>query len=125
MTIIKFPDSTNIRGNGGGSVLNWHDTGESRQIVYSKDRTDIVEISPEAKMKFNEDNLIRLEKVKALKEAREYLKDLTEVIRFKEADLRKIYRLNKITDANNKILSEFYSENEDRVLRRLIEMPNV
>jgi len=125
MTIIKFPDSTSIRGNSGESDLNRYDTGNSRKIVYSKDRSDIVEISPEARMKFNEDNLIRLEKVKILKEAREYSKSLAEIIRFKEADLRKIYRLNKITDANNKLLSEFYSENEDSVLRRLIDMPNV
>jgi hypothetical protein len=125
MTIIKFPDSGSIKGNSGGSDLNGYDAGNSRKIIYPKDRFDIVEISPEAKMKFNEGNLIRLEKVKILKEAREYFKDLAEIIRFKEADLRKIYRLNKITDANNKILSEFYSENEDSVLRRLIDMPNV
>jgi len=125
MTIIKFPDSVSIRGNGGGSVLNLYDTGESRKTGYSRDKSDLVEISPEAKMKFNADNLIKLEKVKILKEAREYSKSLAEIIRFKEADLRKIYRLNKITDANNKILSKFYSENEDSVLRSLLDIPNV
>ena len=125
MSVIKFPDSVNIRGNGRDSVLNWYDASEGRKIVYPKDRPDIVEISLEAKIKFNEDNLIRLEKVKILKEAREYSKNLAEIIRFKEADLRKVYRLNKITDANNKILSKFYSENEDNVLRRLLDTPNV
>jgi len=125
MTIIKFPDSANISGHGRGSVLNLHDTGDGRKIVYPKDRSDIVEISPEAKMKFYEDNLIKLEKIKILKEAREYSKNLAEIIRFKDADLRKIYRLNKIIDANSKILSKFYSENEDTVLRRLLDMPNV
>jgi hypothetical protein len=124
MTIIKFPDSANIRGHGG-SALSWHNANDDRKIVYPKDRSDIVEISPEAKMKFNEDNLIRLEKAKILKEAREYSKNLAEIMRFNEADLRKIYRLNKIIDVNNKILSKFYSENEDSVLRRLIDMPNV
>ncbi|MCL1833166.1 MAG: hypothetical protein FWG49_01565 [Leptospirales bacterium] len=122
MTIIKFPDSVGIRGNGGGSDLNRYDIGSSRKTGFSRDRSDHVEISPEAKMKFNEDNLIRLEKIKALKEAREYSKTLADVIRFKDADLRKIYRLNKITDANNKLSSEFYSDNEDTILRRLIEM---
>ena len=125
MTIIKFLDSSGIRGNGRGSDLNWHEISEGRKIGYSKERSDIVEISPEAKMKFNEDNLIRLEKVRILKEAREYSKHLAEIIRFNEADLRKIYRLNKITDANNKIISKFYSENEDSVLKRLIDMPNI
>ena len=125
MTIINFPDSANIKGHGGGSDLSRYDSGSSRKIVYPKDRSDIVEISPEAKMQFNKDNLIRLEKIKILKEAREYSKNLTEIIRFKEADLRKIYRLNKITDASNKISSKFYSENEDSVLRRLLDMPTV
>jgi len=125
MSVIKFPDSVSIRGNGGGSVLNLYDAGDARKIIYPKDRSDIVEISLEAKLKFNEDNLIRLEKVKILKEAREYSKNLAEIIRFKDADLRKIYRLNKIAESNNKISSKFYSENEDSVLRRLLDMPNV
>jgi len=125
MTTIKFPDSSGIKMGGGGSDLNRYGVSADHKTGYSKDRSDIVEISTEAKMKFNEDNLIRLEKVKILKEAREYSKTLDEIIKFKEADLRKIYRLNKIIDANNKILSKFYSENEDSVLRKLLDMPNV
>ena len=123
MAIIKFPDSVSIRGHGGGSGLNWYDISNSRKINYPNERPDLVEISPEAKMKFNKDNLIKLERVKILKEAREYSKNLADIIRFKDADLRKIYRLNKITDANNKLSSEFYSDNEDTILRKMIDMP--
>ena len=125
MTIIKFFDSSGIKMGGGGVDLNRYEVNDGRKTGYSKDRSDIVEISLEAKMKFNEDNLIKLEKVKTLKEAREYHKYLDEIIKFKEADLRKIYRLHKITDANNKISSKFYSENEDLVLRKLLDIPPI
>ena len=125
MTIIKFPDSSEIRMGSGGADMNRYETGAGRNTDYSKDRSDIVEISVEAKMKFNKDNIVKLEKVKAMKEAREYSDNLDAIIKFKEADLRKIYRLNKINDANNKLSAKFYSENEDSVLRRLLDMPNV
>jgi anti-sigma28 factor (negative regulator of flagellin synthesis) len=125
MSIIKFPDSVTIRGSGREPDSTWNDVRNSPKIAYSKDKSDLVEISAEAKMKYFQDNLIRLEKVKSLKEAREYAEYLADKIRFKEADLRKVYRLNKITDANNKIKSQFYSENEDKVLRKMIEMPAV
>jgi len=125
MTTIKFPDSSGIKTGGGGSNLNRYEAGDGHKSVYPRDKSDIVEISIEAKMKFNEDNIIRLEKVKILKEAREYFKNLDEVIKFKEADLRKIYRLNKIIDANSKMQAKFYSENEESVLKRLLDMPNV
>ena len=125
MTTIKFPDSSGIKMGSGGSNLNRYEVSDGNKTGYSRDRSDIVEISIEAKMKFNEDNIIRLEKVKVLKEAREYFKSLDEIIKFKEADLRKIYRLNRIIDANSRMSSKFYSENEDSVLKRLLDMPNV
>jgi len=125
MTTIKFPDSSDLRMGGGGSNLNRYEVSDGSKTVYSKDRSDIVEISIEAKMKFYEDNIIKLEKVKILKEAKEFYKYLDEIIKFKEADLRKIYRLNKIVDANNKMASGFYSKNEDSVLKKLIDMPNI
>lgn len=125
MAAIKFPDSVGIGRNGSRTDGIHSEFKGPRRIVKADRGGDIIEISSEAKNRFENDNLVRLEKVKRLKEAKIYSADLAEDIRFKEADLRNVYRLNKISDAKNKIREGFYEMNEDYVLNKLLEKPEI
>jgi len=125
MTAIRFPNSVGIGSNSGRTENSHHEVKGLRRIVKSDRGSDVIEISSEAKIRFEKDNLVRLEKVKLIKESKKYYAELAEDIRFKEADLRNVYRLSKIFDAKEKIRYRFYDFNEDFVLRKLLKKPEV
>ncbi len=125
MTAIRFPNSVGIGSNGSRTGNSNHEVNGPRRIVKTDRGSDVIEISSEAKVRFEKDNLVRLERVKLLKEVKEYSASLAEDIRFKEADLRNVYRLGKISEAKEKIRNGFYDLNEDFVLRKLLEKPEV
>jgi len=125
MTAIRFPNSVGIGGNGNRTGNSHHEMNGPRRIVKTDRGSDVIEISSEAKVRFEKDNLVKLERVKLLKDVKEYSASLAEDIRFKEADLRNVYRLGKISDAKEKIRNGFYDLNEDFVLRKLLEKPEV
>jgi anti-sigma28 factor (negative regulator of flagellin synthesis) len=125
MTAIRFPNSVGIGSNSGRTENSHHEVKGLRRIVKSDRGSDVIEISSEAKIRFEKDNLIRLEKVKLFKEAIKYSAELAEDIKFKEADLRNVYRLGKISDAKEKIRDRFYDLNEEFVLKKLLQKPEV
>ena len=125
MTAIRFPNSVGIGSNGSRTDGTHHEMKGPRRIVKTDRGSDVIEISSEAKIRFEKENLVRLEKVRLVKEAKAYSADLAEDIRFKEADLRNVYRLGKIADAKEKIRNGFYDLNEDFVLRKMLQKPEV
>jgi len=125
MTAIRFPNSVGIGSNGNRTDNSHPEMKGPRRIMKTDRGSDVIEISSEAKIRFEKENLVRLEKVKLLKAAKNYTADLADEIRFKEADLRNVYRLSKISEAKDKIKEGFYDLNEDFVLRTLLEKPEV
>lgn len=125
MTAIRFPNSVGIGSNGNRTDGSHHEVKGPRRIVKTGRGSDVIEISSEAKIRFENENIIRLEKVRLMKEAKVYNENLAEDLKFKEADLRNVYRLGKIFDARAKIRDGFYNLNEDFVLRKLLEKPEV
>lgn len=125
MTAIRFPNSVGIGSNGSRTENNHRDVKGPRRIVKTDRNSDVIEISSEAKLRFAKDNVIRLEKVKLLKEAEKYSVNLAEDINFKEADLRNVYRPGKISETKDKMRDSFYDLNEDFVIRKLIGKPEV
>lgn len=125
MTAIRFPNSVGIGSNGSRTDNSHPEMKGPRRIIRTDRGSDVIEISPEAKIRFEKDNLVKLERVKLLKEAKKYSSDLAENIRFKDADLRGVYRLNKISEARDKLRVKFYDHNENFVLRKLLEKPEV
>ncbi len=125
MTAIRFPNSVGIGTNGSRTGNSHNEMRGPRRIVKNDRESDLIEISSEAKVRFERDNLIKLERVKLLKDVKEYSASLDEDIRFKEADLRNVYRLGKIFESKEKVRNGFYDLNEDFVLRKLLEKPEV
>ncbi len=125
MTAIRFPNSVGIGSNGSRTDSSHTELKGPRRLVKPDRSSDVIEISSEAKIRFEKDNLVRIEKVKLLKDAKFYSADLAEDIKFKEADLRNVYRLDRIRDAKEKIKEGFYDLNEDFVLRKLLEKPEI
>lgn len=125
MTAIRFPNSVGIGSNGSRTDGTHHEVKGPRRIVKTGRGSDVIEISSEAKIRFEKENIIKLERVRLLKEAEVFSLNLAEEIKFKEADLRNVYRLGKISDARAKLRDGFYDLNEDFVLRKLLEKPEV
>lgn len=125
MTAIRFPNSVGIGTNGSRADNSHSEMKGPRRIVKNDRGSDVIEISSEAKVRFERDNLIKLERVKLLREVKEYSASLAEDINFKDADLRDVYRPGKISVAREKIRNGFYERNEDFVLRKLLEKPEV
>ena len=120
MTAIRFPNSVGIGSNGNRTDGSHHEVKGPRRIVKSDRGSDVIEISSEAKIRFEKENIVKLEKVKLLKEAKIFAASLTQEIRFKEADLRNVYRIGKIFEARDKLENGFYDKNEDFVLGKLL-----
>ncbi len=124
MTAIRFPNSVGI-GSGGGRTDSHHETRGVRGLIKSHKSSDVIEISTEAKNRFAKDNLIRLEKVKLMKEAKDYRIELNEELKFKEADLRNVYRMIKISDAKSKLKEGFFDLYEDYIIKKIINKPEI
>jgi len=126
MTAIRFPNSVGIGTNNNSRTDRSRiDLKGPRRIVTTERGSDVIEISSEAQIKFEKDNLVRLEKVKLLKEAKNYLNILAEDIKFKEADQRNVYRPGRIFDTKDNISAKFYEFNEEFVLRKMLDKPEV
>ncbi len=125
MTAIRFPNSVGIGSNSSRTDRSHIEAKGTRRIITSERGNDVIEISSEAKVKFEKDNLVRLEKVKLLKEAKNYLEVLAEDIRFKEADLRNVYRLGKISEAKSRVRDNFYDRYEKFIIEKMLDKPEV
>lgn len=125
MTAIRFPNSVGIGSNGGKADNVHHEVKNQRRIVKTSRGSDVIEISSEAKTRFERESLVKLEKIRLMKAAKKISESLDGDIRFREADLRNVYRLGKISDAKEKIRAGFYDDNDDFVIGKLLEKPEI
>lgn len=124
MNAIHFPGSFGIGSNSNRTEMGRH---EIRRSSFAKTHggSDMIEISAEAKDRFERENLVRLDRIRLKKETEIYRGELEEYIDFKEADLRNIYRLDKIRDARRKLHDGFYDNPPDEILKKLVEKPDL
>jgi hypothetical protein len=125
MTAIRFPNSVGIGNNGGRAENSQHDVRRPKLLNSVYRNSDVVDISTEAKKRYERDNLVKLERVRLQKEAAEYSGILADVIKNNESDLRKVYRADKIAEAKNKLDSGFYDTEESYVLKKMLEKPEI
>ena len=125
MNAIRFPGSVGISSNGSRTESSHHEVKKPLYIKHGNNSNDMLDISEEAKLRFEKDTLIKLDRVKLKKEAENYRQELTEYIDFKEADLRNIYRLDKIRDARRKIFEGIYDNPPDEILKKLVAKPEL
>lgn len=124
MNAIHFPDSVGIRSNGSRTDIARYDVKRPAYIKRSVS-SDMLDISDEAKSRFERENLIKLDRARLKKETENYRKELAEYMDFKEADRRNIYRLDKITDARRKLHEGFYDNPPDEILEKLVAKPEI
>ena len=120
MTIIRFPNSVGIRSNGGRAENSFYEAKRPKLIGSACRNADVVDISTEAKKRYEKDNLVKLEKIRLHKEAAEYFKVLDEAINIRKSDMRNIYRPRKIAEVRDKTASGFYERSEDVILRKIL-----
>jgi hypothetical protein len=124
MTIIRFPGSVGF-GNSGIKP----DSGPfdmKRPGFIKRARTaDMLEISPEAKERFNEENLVRLDRIRLRKEAESYKAMLAEHIEWKGGDMRNVYRLRKMIDAKVNLAVGVYDNPDDAMLTKMLDKPEI
>jgi hypothetical protein len=121
MTTIRFPNSVGIRSNGGRAENSFHEAKRPKLIGNACRNADVVDISTEAKRRYEKDNLVKLEKIRLHKDAAEYLKVLDKTLGIREPDPRNVYRPAKIAEVKDKLASGFYERSEDVILRKILE----
>ncbi|HOP63827.1 MAG TPA: hypothetical protein PK358_13345 [Spirochaetota bacterium] len=124
MDAIRFPGSYGIGNNSGRTEMGRHDIKRSG-FSGTRGGSDVIEISPEAKDRFERENLVRLDRIRLKKETESYRRKLADYIDFKEADLRNIYRLDKIREARRKLYEGLYDNPSDEILKKLVEKPDL
>jgi len=125
MTIIRFPNSVGIRSNGGRAENSFYEAKRPKLIGNAYRNADVVDISTEAKKRYEKDNLVKLERIRLHKEAVEFFKVLNEAGNIGESDLRRIYRPRKIAEVRDKLDSGFYERSEEVILRKMLEKPEI
>lgn len=124
MNAIHFPGSYGIGNNSNRTEMGRHDVKKSG-FIKNRGGSDLIEISAEAKYRFERENLVRLDRIRLKKETEIYRRELAEYIDFKEADLRNVYRLDKIRDARRKLYEGFYDNPPDEIFKKLVEKPDL
>ncbi len=124
MNAIHFPGSFGIGSNSSRTEMGRHEI-KRNSFARTHGGSDVIEISAEAKNRFEKENLVRLDRIRLQKETEKYRRELAEYIDFKEADLRNIYRLDKIRDARRKLYEGFYDNPPDEILKKLVEKPDL
>jgi hypothetical protein len=124
MNAIHFPGSISTGNNGSRTEMGRHEI-KRNNFAKTHGGSDVIEISAEAKNRFEMENLVRLDRIRLKKETDYYRRELAEYIDFKEADLRNIYRLDKIRDAKRKLYDGFYDNPPDEIFKKLVEKPDL
>ena len=124
MAAIRFPESV---GTGNNGIRTGNGPLEKSRPSYIKraNTADMLEISSEAKERFNEENLVRLDRIRLRKEAEGYKAMLAEHIEWKGGDLRNVYRLRKIIDAKVNLAVGMYDNPDDAMLAKMQAKPEV
>ena len=120
MKIIPFPGS-GLTKRGNSSENYRMDANRPLYLNKKKSESDIIDISAEAKMKFQQENIIKLNKARLVKEARELFTKLDKELHFSDSDPRKTMRENKIVEAKLKLDSSFYNNMENNILKIIVE----
>ena len=118
--IISFPGTAAIKKNGT-SPQNYRDANRPLYIARKTESSDRLEISGEAKIKFHQERLVSIEKVRLMNEAGDIFHELDDELKFNEADLRNVYRLDRIFEVKDLLEESFYDENEDEILKKMID----
>lgn len=120
MAAIRFPESV---GTGNNGIRTGNGPLEKSRPSYIKraNTADMLEISSEAKERFKRENLVKLDRIRLMKEAAAYKATLADDIDWKGADLRNVYRLRNILDARDKLERGVYDNPPDEMLRVMID----
>ena len=116
MKIIPYPGS-GLTKRGNSSENHRMDYDKPLYLKRQKSGGDKIEISAEAKLRFQQDNIVKLDRARLMKEAREYFSELDRDINFSDADHRRNVRGEKIAEAKIKSENGFYDNMENNILR--------
>lgn len=120
MKIIPFPGS-GLTKRGNSSENYRMDNNRPLYLNRKKSGSDIIDISAEAKNKFQQEKIVKLDKAKMLKEARDYYNVLNSELQFADSDARRSVRGEKIAEARLKMDSGFYSNMENNIIKIIAE----
>lgn len=120
MKIIPFPGS-GLTKRGNSSENYRMDENRPLYLIKKKNGSDKIEISAEAKMKFQQEKIVKLNKARLVKEAREFFTELDRELHFADSDPRKAMREYKIAEAKLKLSSGFYDNMENNILKIIAE----
>ena len=120
MKIIPYPGS-GLTKRGNSSENHRMDYDKPLYLKRQKSGGDKIGISAEAKLRFQQDNIVKLDRAKLLKEAREYFRELDSELKFASADPRINARGDKIAEVKMKYESGFYDNMENNILRIIAE----
>ncbi len=120
MKIIPYPGS-GLTKRGNSSENHRMDYDKPLYLKRQKSGGDKIEISAEAKLRFQQDNIVKLDRARLMKEAREYFRELDRDLNFADSDHRSNLRGEKITEAKIKSENGFYDNMENNILRIIAE----
>jgi len=120
MKIIPYPGS-GLTKRGNSSENHRMDYDKPLYLKRQKSGGDKIEISAEAKLRFQQDNIVKLDRARLLKEAREYFRELDRELNFASADHRSNARGYKTAEVKMKLESGFYDNIENNILRIIAE----
>ena len=120
MKIIPFPGS-GLTKRGNSSENYRMDANRPLYLYKKKSGNDRLDISDEAKMKFQQEKIVKLNKARLVKEAQELFIKLDKEFLFSGSDPRKIIRKDRIVEARLKLDNNFYSKMENSILEILVE----
>ncbi len=120
MKIIPFPGS-GLTKRGNSSENYRMDANRPLYLYKKKSGNDRLDISDEAKMKFQQEKIVKLNKARLVKEAQELFIKLDKELLFSGSDPRKIIRKDRIVEARLKLDNNFYSKMENSILEILVE----
>ena len=120
MKIIPFPGS-GLTKRGNSSENYRMDANRPLYLVKKKSGSDILDISAEAKMKFQQEKIVKLNRARLVKEAQKYFAILDMEFHFADSDPRNIIRGERVAEGKLKLSSNFYKNEESSILRIIAE----
>lgn len=120
MKIIPFPGS-GLTKRGNSSENYRMDANRPLYLYKKKSGNDRLDISDEAKMKFQQEKIVKLNKARLVKEAQELFIKLDKELLFSGSDPRKIIRKDRIVEAKLKLDNNFYNNMENNILEIIVE----
>ncbi len=120
MKIIPFPGS-GLTKRGNSSENYRMDANRPLYLKRKESLSDRLDISTEARMKFQQEKIVKLGKARLAKEAQELFTKLDRELLFYGSDPRKSTRKDRIVEAKLKLDNNFYNNMENNILKILVE----